>query len=274
MACMKARGFTLIELLVVISLVAALMALSVSALRRVREQAKSVVCQSNQRQLLVEFGAYEATHGSLPPGFDFMGFTVSPGGWAGSATHDRSAWWWFHCLGLPTPGPPGPEHSIIRCPSNPITGLPLKYDCLYGNYGVNWSLCRTPQAPIRLPELKGKPLCTSNLLRAAQTLLIVDSGYALIGWHHVTADPPFVLGSQLGEDASYLPGLSINHGRDLLPGQRDDALDGRHPNKAVNVGFADGHADRQNAEAFLVTKTQDGYTNLDPLWRPHGASNP
>ena len=274
MACMKARGFTLTELLVVISLVAALMALSLSALRRVREQAKSVVCQSNQRQLLVEFGVYEATHGALPPGFDPMGFTTPPGGWAGSAARDPSAWWWFHCLGLRTPPRRSTEPTLLRCPSNPVTDPLLSRRVLYSNYGVNWSLCRTVVAPMPNEEFRGTPLRTSNLLRAAQTLLLVDSGYALISWHHVTADPPLPLGSRHGQDSSYLPGLSINQGRDLLPSQMDDALYGRHPNKTVNVGFADGHVGRQIAEALLVTHTGSGYSNLCPLWSPPGASGP
>ena len=46
----QGRGFTLIELLVVIAVIALLMAVLLPALRRVRNQAKSVICQSNLRQ--------------------------------------------------------------------------------------------------------------------------------------------------------------------------------------------------------------------------------
>lgn len=45
------KGFTLIELLVVISIIAVLMSILMPALGRVKEQAKTVVCSNNLRQL-------------------------------------------------------------------------------------------------------------------------------------------------------------------------------------------------------------------------------
>jgi len=46
----KRTGFTLIELLVVIAIIALLMAILASALSRVREQARTLICRSNLRQ--------------------------------------------------------------------------------------------------------------------------------------------------------------------------------------------------------------------------------
>jgi len=45
----KRRGFTLIELLVVISIIALLMAILMPALARVRNQAKTVICQNRSK---------------------------------------------------------------------------------------------------------------------------------------------------------------------------------------------------------------------------------
>jgi prepilin-type processing-associated H-X9-DG protein len=65
-----------------------------------------------------------------------------------------------------------------------------------------------------------------------------------------------------------VPGLKINKDKHLMPGQEQDAIDGRHPNKTVNVGFADGHVARKKADDLFVEKTADAYTNRSPLWIP------
>jgi prepilin-type N-terminal cleavage/methylation domain-containing protein/prepilin-type processing-associated H-X9-DG protein len=269
MAFMKVRGFTLIELLVVIAVIAILIAVSMSAFRLAREKVNATVCKSNQRQLLVQFTAYEATHGVMPYGFDRMGFIQPPGGTAGGLVRDSPGWWWFNALGMETPHPLSNKPTILRCPSRRISDLALKYNCLYGNYGVNWAVCRGP-SPVALifREFKGTPLGTASLPKASQTLLIADSGYALISWYHAASEPPVPLSSKWGCETAYVPGLGTNHDRDLLPGQKDDALEGRHAKKTVNVGFADGHVGRLPAEALGVTKTEDSYTNVYPLWKP------
>jgi prepilin-type processing-associated H-X9-DG protein len=101
----------------------------------------------------------------------------------------------------------------------------------------------------------------------------VDSGYTLISWWHATSEPPvqipppsFFLGGV--QHAAYVPGMSINADRLLLPGQTLDAKGGRHPHKTVNVGFADGSATLRKADDLLVEKSQDCW-NDSPLWQPY-----
>jgi len=64
--------------------------------------------------------------------------------------------------------------------------------------------------------------------------------------------PPATLGNTV-ED-TYVPGLEINKDRDLWLGQEEDAVNGRHPHKTVNVGYVDGHSDRTRADDLLVEK--------------------
>lgn len=65
----RQRAFTLIELLVVIAIIALLLALLMPALRRVKSQAKTVVCQGNLKQWGLIFRMYaNENDGHFPTG--------------------------------------------------------------------------------------------------------------------------------------------------------------------------------------------------------------
>ncbi len=263
---MKRTGFTLIELLVVIAVLALLMALTSAALRRARAQANAVVCESNVKQLALGLLMYADQNETFPNGFRN---NFSPtADYLGSATMDQAGWWWLNDIEDFARKSDSKER-VFRCPAKKLGRPKLQSNILWGNYGVNRSICRTLPSS-RIPHKKdftGAPLGRASIPHPSRTLLIVDSGCSLVDWRHVTDVPPVPLGS-LGADLSYVPGLEINADRDLLPAQLWDAINGRHPNKTVNVGFADGQVSHMKAQGLSIENTAETYKNRIPLWVP------
>lgn len=265
---MKRFAFTLVELLVVIATIALLMAIFLPSLRSSRQQAEVVLCSSNIKQLLCGLFSYETENQTLPYGIDNTSTGPPSGGYPGYIQYDRPGWWWFNQM-EDYFNNANRTRTVVCCPSKRLRDIKFKNNVLCGNYGVNRSICKGfDDRQSKREEFVGTPLRSSNIPRPGETLMLVDSGYAIISWWHATDRPPVVFGKAVIEDTAYIPGLWINKDRDLWPDQERDAIYGRHPNKTVNVGFADGHMSRTKADDLFVEKIGGDYKNKNPLWVP------
>jgi prepilin-type N-terminal cleavage/methylation domain-containing protein/prepilin-type processing-associated H-X9-DG protein len=263
---MKQGGFTLIELLVVVAIIVLLVAALVPCIQSSRYQAKALLCASNIRQMVLGLTLYESECQSFPYALNTTPLLPPPGGYPGNHTCDRMGWWWFNYIADYSFKENG-KKLVFWCPSRKVANQRLETYVVHGNYGVNQSICKSSCGRKSHAEFIGTPLHSSDISHPSQTLLMIDSGYAMISWWHATDKPPIPLGATI-EDTAYIPGLRINRERDLWPGQEEDAIDGRHPNKTINVGFVDGHISRVKADYLFVEKTDAGYNNRHPLWVP------
>ena len=266
---MRGMGFTLVELLIVIAVIAVLMSILVPISYTAREQTRAVKCGSNLKQLSLLLTTYASDNETFPYGFDAptVGTVMPPPRYPGNPMYDLPGRWWFTSIGGGLKDYTNPK-TIFWCPSRNIQEMGSRMNILCGNYGVNRAICKDAPSMIG-GEFVGTPLALYQIRRPSATLLITDSGYSLISWKGATdANIQFFFENPDREGSFYVPGLRINKDRILFPGSEDDAMDGRHPNKTVNVGFVDGHVGRVKADDLFVEEINDNYKNLSPLWLP------
>ena len=264
---MKTRGFTLVELLLVIGIIGLLTALLVPALRGAREQARSAQCRSNIRHIGIGFSVYQTENKSFPYAFVPPSLQSAPplGGYVGNPSFDRLGWWWFHYMDDHIGG--NQFQPILRCPSRSFADPEVTENFLCGNYGVNVSVVKYAPGEDARRDFSGNSLNISQVSYPEETMMILDAGYATICWWQATANPPVPLGSSR-EELSYVPGLEINEERSVWNSLKDDAVNGRHWNKNVHVGFVDGHVTSQQANTLMVSESNGEYRNRSPLWQP------
>jgi prepilin-type N-terminal cleavage/methylation domain-containing protein/prepilin-type processing-associated H-X9-DG protein len=261
---MLKKGFTLTELIVVISIIAALLSFLIPTLAVSKERAKTIMCSSNQKQVIMVMLLYVNDNSTFPYAFKPDPINQPPGGFLKGYQYNDKGWWWQNYIEGYLGQLKSPE-KVLECPSRKINDAKLKNNLLCGNYGVNQSICKKYNTIES--EFKGSSLSFKSKSSPARTVLLLDSGYNVINYWHATANPPGTLNNTI-EDRCYIPGARINGQKNIWPGQETDAFEGRHWGRNINAAFADGHLEKKKADSFVVEKTQTGYINLSPLWVP------
>jgi len=247
------KASTLVELLVVLAVLALLLALVLPSLQSGRQSGITILCANNLRQLNLISAIYCDQNLSFPQGFCMLNHCVQTppqGGFPGDHSNDWRGRWWFHYLEIEDLTSDG----ILWCPARKKTYSVISDNILCSNYGINYSIAKRASEQTN-EEFLGSSLRKDQLRRPSQTLLYMDSGYALISWK-AAAEMNNLFDNPARQSSFYLPGLDINRDRSIHPDQQDDAIKGRHPRQNVTVGLADGHVRRQPAEDLFVQSNQ------------------
>ena len=272
---LRRSAFTLVELLVVIGIIGLLVSILLPALNRAREQARSVACMSNMKQLLLAFNMYVSEFKGATPIFPPIPGTYNPGAMtgperslayytdgAGSLRFDVGAFWPFVTTARRpsgTPGahettpPPSSIYNVMNCPSDTPPRQGFSPD---RNFSYSWNA--------QLWNISGFGFLP-NLDRPSDT-------HAVSRINHIKEPSHKII---LEEEAAPNDGWSVIG---LNGGSTADTPAFRHL-KYGSWGFADGHV-----ESLLPTdmgySTVRDYNNTavvtDPLrlaWYFHLQSN-
>jgi prepilin-type N-terminal cleavage/methylation domain-containing protein/prepilin-type processing-associated H-X9-DG protein len=230
------RAFTLVELLVVIAIIAVLIGILLPAITRARDQAKTVTCLSNLRQLALAAHAYCAQSGGRYP----------PARW-GSDNWDFSVVGGKAVPGLLWRGQI--DARVQQCPSfdgksnsplDPYTGY--NYNTSYVGHGQG----ETVEAPAKASQVR----------QPARTALFGDGEY------YNGADKFMRAPFPNPGDASFT--------------NRAAGTQGYRHRKRTNIAFADGHAESWSqrhtnttpSEASLLTPDTGFLSDDNSLYDP------
>jgi prepilin-type N-terminal cleavage/methylation domain-containing protein/prepilin-type processing-associated H-X9-DG protein len=225
----RRRAFTLVELLVVIGIIAVLISILLPVLSKVREQARTVVCASNMRQIMQATLTYcNDNHGWMPnpdwytgsdqlTRFPYFAIQLQTPGWY---DYERGALWPYVAADAQS------RQRVFLCPSDG----PERLGGLFGapnpgrprNFSYNFS------GDVSYPRsLRGQyGIKVTQIRSSSHKIILLEMAY-----------PSFPVGQVVEVNPS-------DQGRQII-----FDLTSRHQGEA-NEGFADGHVERIDPAVF------------------------
>jgi prepilin-type N-terminal cleavage/methylation domain-containing protein/prepilin-type processing-associated H-X9-DG protein len=234
-----APGFTLVELLVVIGIIALLISILLPSLSKAREQARSVQCLSNLRQIGMATMMYTNDNRGLLP--------------AGAEGPPQKVWDWIYWdptsspYNDPSQGALAPYLSIktsdsnaagaFRCPSDDA----INHQSNYGgrppykySYSMNCYICDNSRAYSNYGNGVNSNFKLSLVKNPTQKIIYIDESAQTIN------DGLWVPGESTG--ASYVDQLADRH--DVRKNLKTSSGQYKITESYGNCAYCDGHAER------------------------------
>lgn len=231
----RPRAFTLLELLVVMAILAVLMAILGSALPKARQQAKSLACLSNQRQIAMGIHAYTNDFHNHFPISQYTDYANSA--WVtwdtttyfrGTTRSSRPGLIWQYVTG----------ESVQQCPS--YEGPSMTSGDPFTGYNYNTTYLGRGENEGEHDRMGEEPALMSHVRRATSAAMIGDGGYAA-GTNKFMRAP---LDGGVAEGTVHAGAQSY-----------------RHQNR-TNVAFIDGHCESRSAKFLRGQPTRQDCSKI------------